>query len=174
MTGFKQIVVLSNYWVQSIDAQNVEKAKKSTESSYFQKSGLNSVPSEPIWRCNIISMTTLKGFLSVHATKNEGAETFKNNSGYMNVWRVTNNFLIFTLSKTAKYVLQWWMKKVWPYFCPFRPFSRVQNIIPDIFERFSISSCNKKWRHRKPSRKIPAIFSGSFYNKLDIEPGSVS
>ena len=30
-------------------------------------------------------------------------ETFKKNSGYMNVQHVTNDFLIFTLSKTVKY-----------------------------------------------------------------------
>ena len=35
----------------------------------WKKSDLNSVPSEPIWGCNIISLTSLKGFLSVHATK---------------------------------------------------------------------------------------------------------
>ena len=62
----------------------------------------------------------------------------------MNVRRVTNDFLISTLSKTVKYVLQWWMKKVWPEFCPFRNYLRVQHNISDIFERFSITSCNKK------------------------------
>ena len=38
-------------------------------SDEWKKSGLNSVPSEPIWGYNIISLTSLKGFLSVHATK---------------------------------------------------------------------------------------------------------
>ena len=42
-------------------------------SDKWNKSGLNSVPSEPIWGCNIISLTSLKGFLSVHATKKEDA-----------------------------------------------------------------------------------------------------
>ena len=71
-------------------------------------------------------------------------ETFKKNSGYMNVRRVINDFLIITLSKTVRYVLHWWMKKVWPEFCPFRTYLRVQHNISDVFERFSTSSCNKK------------------------------
>ena len=35
----------------------------------WKKSDLNSVPSEPIWWCNIISLTSFQGFLSVHASK---------------------------------------------------------------------------------------------------------
>ena len=54
-------------------------------------------------------------------------ETLKKNTGYINVQCVTNDFLIFTLSKTVKYVLQWWMKKVWLEFCPFRNYLRVQH-----------------------------------------------
>ena len=38
-------------------------------SDEWKKSDLNSVPSETIWGCNIISLTSYKGFLSVHATK---------------------------------------------------------------------------------------------------------
>ena len=56
-------------------------------------------------------------------------ETFKKNSGYMNVQHVTNDFLIFTLSKTVKYVLQWWMKKVW---C----------------QRYYVAPSNRFWRDR--------------------------
>ena len=85
-------------------------------------------------------------------------ETFKKKFGHLSVLYVTNDFLIFTLSKTVKYVLQWWMKKVWPEFCPFRTYLRMQHNISDIFERFSITSCDKKWRRRKPSRKFPAIW----------------
>ena len=80
-------------------------------------------------------------------------ETFKKNSGYMSVRRVINDFLIFTLSKTVKYVLHWWMKKVWPEFCPFRTYLRVQHNISDIFERFSISSCNKKMKTQETFKK---------------------
>ena len=42
-------------------------------SDEWKQSDLNSVPSEPIWGCNIISLISLKGFLSVHATKKEDA-----------------------------------------------------------------------------------------------------
>ena len=71
-------------------------------------------------------------------------ETFNKNYCHMNVQRVTNDFLIFTLLKTVKDVFQWWMKKVWPEFCPLRTYLSVQHNISDIFERFSISSCKKK------------------------------
>ena len=64
----------------------------------------------------------------------------------MNVRHVIKNFLIFTVSKTVKYVLHWWMKKVWPELCPFRTYLRVQLNISDFFERFSVSSCNKKMK----------------------------
>ena len=47
----------------------------------------------------------------------------------MNVRRATNNSFTFLLSNTVKYVLQWRMKKVWPDFCPFRPFLRLHNNI---------------------------------------------
>ena len=66
--------------------------------------------------------------------KMKAQETLKKISGYMNVQRVTNDFLIFTLSKTVKYVLQWWMKKVWLEFCHFRNYLRVQYNKSDIFE----------------------------------------
>ena len=52
------------------------------------------------------SLTSLKGFLSVHATKNEDAGNPQENSGYRYVRQVTKDFLIFTLSKTVKYVLE--------------------------------------------------------------------
>ena len=38
-------------------------------SDEWKKADLNPVPSEPIWGCNIMSPTSLKGFLSVQATK---------------------------------------------------------------------------------------------------------
>ena len=45
------------------------------------------------------------------------------------------------------------MKKVWPEFCPFRTYLRVQHNISDIFERFSISSCNKKMMKQETFKK---------------------
>ena len=57
---------------------------------------------------------------------------------------MTNNLFIFTFLKAVKYVLQWWMKNVLTKFCPFRPYTRMQRNISDIFARFSIRSCNKQ------------------------------
>ena len=120
----------------------------------WKQSDLNSVPSEPIWGCNIMSLTSLKGFLSVQATKKmKTQETFKKNSGRMSVKCVTKDFFLFTLSTTVKYVLLWWMKKVLPEFCPFSTYLRVQNNVSDIFERFSVTLCNKKMKTQETFTK---------------------
>ena len=57
------------------------------------------------------------------------------------------------------------MKKVWPESCPFRTYLRVQH---NIFERFSISLCNKKRRRRKPSWKIQAIWMCHVWQKISL------
>jgi len=82
-------------------------------SDEWKKSDLNSVPSEPIWGCKIISLASLKGFLSVHATKiwRRRKSSRKIPAMWMcNVWQTISLSLLF--QRRVKYLLQWWMKKV--------------------------------------------------------------
>ena len=124
-------------------------------SDEWKKSDLNSVPSEPIWGCKIISLTSLKGFLSVHATKK-----WRRRKPWRKISAVWMRDLLQTIplsllfqTLTVKYVLQWRMKKDWPDFCPFRPFLRLHNNISDIFERFPIRSCHKKMKTQETFKK---------------------
>ena len=74
-------------------------------------------------------------------------ETFNKKSALTVVPAVINYFLISTLLETM-YLKDYW--KGWPWFCPFKPYSKVQSNISGFFERFSIRLCPKKWRRRKP------------------------
>ena len=118
------------------------------------------MPSEPIWGCKIISLTSLKGFLSVHATKKwrRRKPSRKIPAIWMwNVWKMISLSLLF--QRRVKYLLQWWMKKVWPEFCPFRTYLREHNNISDILERFSVSSCNKKMKTHETFKKNSGYMS---------------
>ena len=120
----------------------------------WKKSDLNSVPSEPIWGCTMISLTSLKGFLSVHATKkwSRRKPSRKILAIWMcEVWQTISLSLLF--ERLVKYVPQWWMKKVWPEFFPFRTHLRVQHDISHTFQRFSIRSFNKKMKMQETFKK---------------------
>ena len=124
-------------------------------SMIMKKAGHCAVPSNPTWKCKSIFQASLNDFTSDHEVK-------LLLQFHIDLWVILVNkysvetmktFFISTLSKTVKYVLQWWMKKVWPEFCPFRTYLRVQHNISDIFERFSINSCNKKMKTQETFKK---------------------
>ena len=77
----------------------------------------------PIWGCKIVSFTSLKDFLSNHAMKTK--ETFKKIWPYECV--TCDKQFIFLYFFEGCQICTRWMKKVLIKFCPFRPYTRMQN-----------------------------------------------
>ena len=48
-------------------------------------------------------------------------------------------------------------EKGWPWFCPFKPYSKVQSNISRIFKQFSIKLCAKNMQTQETFKKKSAL-----------------
>ena len=125
----------------------------------WKKSGLNSVPSEPIWWCNVISLTSFKGFLSVHASKKWRRRKPSRRIPVIlmcNVWQTISLSLLFQRLSNMYFSDEW--KKSDLNSVPSEPIWGCKIISLTSYKGFLSVHATKKWRRRKPSRKIPALW----------------
>ena len=125
----------------------------------WKKSDLNSVPSEPIWWCNIIYLTSFQGFLSVHASKKWRRRKPSRRIPVIlmcNVWQTISLSLLFQRLSNMYFSDEW--KKSDLNSVPSETIWGCNIISLTSYKGFLSVHATKKWRHRKPPRKISAIW----------------
>ena len=128
-------------------------------SDEWKKTDLISVPSDPSWGCTIICLTSHKGFLSVHATKKwrRRKPSRKIPAIWMcNVWQTISLSLLFQRLSNMYFSDEW--KKSDLNSVPSEPIWGCKIISLTSYKGFLSVHATKKWRRRKPPRKIPAIW----------------
>ena len=131
-------------------------------SDEWKKSDLNSVPSEPIWGCNMISLTSLKGFLSVHATKNEDlgnleCATCDKRFPYHYSFKDLSNMYLND---------EWKQSDMNPV--PSEPIWGGNIMSLTSLKGIISVHATKKWRRRKPSWKVLAIWMCEVWQTISL------